>query len=300
MNNFIIRCARNIPLCWRAWNINLHSGQSVLNHQAKSILFPPKIFQLSGRGSRSRPTSDVMMYSDSFFKFKQKLKRKGDFEMTFSEWETLREKILKESHWVENVLDATLMKSLIGKPDLSLSYLTYIKSKREPNMSTLNYFFQNCAHKYEDMVLEEFEKCKETYGSSKVFQDMVGPTIALTREWLQVKNWVFSANYVDFGVSSALLKMSLKQQDYLTFYEIWTKITEISSVKRLSDIRNRLFVFWEGGVIPTDLFLELLKLGEFPLTDMETHKLKNYCERYLIINVSFYLFSNILFLILIK
>ncbi|XP_060555322.1 uncharacterized protein LOC132716143 [Ruditapes philippinarum] len=245
MNNFLIRCARNIPICWRAWNINLHSGQSVLNHQVKSLLFPPKIFQQTvcrGLNIDHKQQENKRINSKTFINFEKKLKDTHYFEMTNFEWENLTKNIIKENPQVENYLDFVLMKTLKDKPDLSLSFFTYIKSKKEPDLSTLTQFFQNCAQKYD------------------------------------AKTWIVADRSPKFCTCHPLLKLSLKEQDFLTFYEVWTKVIQEDHKYNYRDITNSFFVFWEEGVIPTDLFFELLKLGGLPLDEYKVHKLKIYCE----------------------
>ncbi|XP_053395432.1 mitochondrial ribonuclease P catalytic subunit-like isoform X2 [Mercenaria mercenaria] len=229
-------------------------------------------------------------YSHRFLEFHESIKcRKDDFTMSHSEWENLESEILTEVPSLAVGLDYSIMKSLSAMPDLSVSFFNYIKSKREPNKYVLIEFFLNCAEKYEDIVLDEFEKFMKTNDKHKLIYtsgNRIAQSISKTREWrqsiplldLKVKN----EGQIALGALTActqILKAALKEQDYKVFFEVWTSFLPLKYRCDTELFSQAFYESWEEGVIPVDVLFELLKLEELPLQDYQMRELQEYCSR---------------------
>ena len=305
MNTFTRRCARSTLVYYRPWNQNLHSVKYVrlLNHQQKNYqtLILGRVFTDGSKKcnkiicnnsinfkeslrcfstvNKPEESSEVKIRSDTYVNFAIDIKKRDDFTMTNSEWEKLMQDIIKESPNSTKILHSAMMIVLRRKPDLSLSFFRYIKSKSEPNMSTLSGFFNNCAVKYEDIVLEEFENCRETLISSKLMKLKVAPAILQTREWKQVKDWIMADEILSLSSNILTLKKCLKHKDYSAFSEVWTKTLQLKIRTMYEPIASAFFAMWEKGLIPVDLFFELLKLENLSLNEQEIQTLNLFLER---------------------
>lgn len=229
--------------------------------------------------------------SEKFLEFHDRVcKQSDDYSMGLSEWENLENEILSETPSLEPGLDFSIMKSLKNKPGLSLSFLNYIRSKRQPNLPTLIAFFTNCAEKYEETVLKEFDLLKKSCDLKALYvrKNKIAEAIAKTREWKQ------SIDLLDFSLkgnnmqlindavtaSSEVLKRCLKEKDFDSFFHVWNKFSHLADIEDFEVVGNMFFELWEEDLIPFDMFLELLKLGEMPLQDGQYQEVLSYCNRY--------------------
>lgn len=235
-------------------------------------------------------TNRNRVVSEKFLEFHDRVcKQSNDYSMGLSEWENLENEILTETPSIEPGLDFSIMKSLKDKPDLSLSFLNYIRSKRQPNLPTLIAFFTNCAEKYEETVLNEFDLLKKSCDLKALYvrRNKIAEAISKTREWKQ------SIDLLDFSLTgsmqlisdavtacSEVLKRSLKEKDYDSFFHIWNKFSHLAGIEDFEVVGNMFFELWEEGLIPFDMFLELLKLDEMPLQDGQYQQVLSYCNRY--------------------
>ena len=231
-------------------------------------------------------------YNENFMAFHNRLHgESSDFTMTNSEWEKLVQDILEEDPTFVNHVDYSIMKSLSSKPELCLSFYNYIKSKREPNISTMIEFIINVAESYDDLVLEEVKKLTKICDSTafRIFGWKVAFGVAKSNHWREAVNYMnldyessLSIEVPAFAMRTLALvfKKSIKCQDYKTFHKVSRKFFPVlQQADDKSVISQTFFNYWKDGMIPTDLFMELLKLAELPLEEDEIALLEAHCNK---------------------
>jgi hypothetical protein len=298
MVTFILKFARN-TLVQKLLTAN---GLRLFNDHSKCLLFPLMHFKSIPGASRAISTSnrreDIAKPktppNQKFIAFNEKVNsEENDFTMTFAEWEKLEQDILEESAEFASYIDYSIMKSLSRKPDLSVSYYNFIKSKREPNISTMVELIVNCAGKYDDLVFEVLEKIKNTY--DPVYFEVIGSKVAFGIS--KTKKYTLAVDYLDYVCMDSeipgfaiktlvqIFKTSLKRQDYKTFCEVFNKYLPLMRKQHIPEMQTfsrTFFECWKDGVIPADLLFEILKLEELPLEEDLANQLETYCNRYII------------------
>lgn len=290
----------------RTTNKILHTHRRY-NHQVNLLWQPLSfVFPLENRFTRCRwitqgltscryyfpykkgfdPKNNLTQNSNKFLEFHQRVKNQEDSTISLSEWEQIEKDILTESPQLAPGLDFSIMKTLKNKPDMSASFMHYIKSKRQPNIPVLAEFFENCGEKHEDFVLEEFENLKKSYDPFHLHlkRNNIAIGIAKTREWRQC------IEFLDFSVAadeqrlsnlslqacSAVLKRALKHKDYDLFFQVWNKFSQVTLMNDFKCFSDMFFDSWKDGSIPFDVLMELLKLNEMPLQVDQFRELQKY------------------------
>lgn len=215
----------------------------------------------------------IQSYSKTFNAICNKLDEADDHRMSMQEWETIEKEIENDKPSFLVTLDYSMMKHLRGqgKLDMAISFMDFIKSKRSPNQITVLEYVALCLAQNRDSAFEDFKSILEQNEYLHLSKMTMVYHFALTSKYwrdaipLIMKHLKHHQRMreVRRNVEMDIIKSALTNLDYTVLYRYLSDIPISCDDEELAEF---LFQMWLDKKIPLDVFLELLQIGNFPLS----------------------------------
>lgn len=215
----------------------------------------------------------IQSYSKTFNAICDKLDKTDDHRMSMQEWETIEKEIENDKPSFLVTLDYSMMKHLRGqgKLDMAISFMDFIKSKRVPNQITVLEYVALCLAQNKDSGFEDFKSILEQNEYLHISKmNMVYHFALKSKYWKDAVPLIMKQLKHQKGMKEVrrnlemdIIKSALINLDYAVLYRYLSDIPVSCDDEELAEF---LFQMWLDRKIPLDVFLELLQIGNFPLS----------------------------------